>query len=209
MPFRLCLVLCVAGCTPPPCASSVACGQNQVCGLDGRCGPLAQRTAARFAAARWIAARDWAISARARRPRSDVFPLGGSEGAEGLLAFGPLPAQGRILQALLVLHPYEGENRVADPIEIVVERVEPFRGGVLPPRQTVGPLEFAAARSALAEGPARPIRIDVSASVREAATRRDRMLYVLLRVHGGGEVSFASPWALGERNQPRLELLLH
>jgi hypothetical protein len=196
-------------CAPAPCTSSIACGRAQVCGLDGRCGPLGLPLGARFAGSRWIDARDWAVAGDGDTPRSDALLVGA--GRESLLAFGPLPPGHRILRAVLVLHPHDGEDRIADDAEIVVEHVEPFRGGALPARREPGPLTFAAARAALARGPARPLRVDVTGATQNAAGRRDQSLYVLLRRTGGGlePALFASPWAIGDRIQPRVEILVH
>jgi hypothetical protein len=100
---------------------------------------------------------------------------------------------------------------VDQPGELAVEHVEPFRGGSLPPRARVGPRAFLAGLHVLPAGPPRPVRVDVTAAARDAAGRRDRTLYLLVRVERAGEegISLASPWALGERVQPRLELMLH
>ncbi len=197
-----------AGCGAPPCVGSVACGEGLVCGLDGRCGPLDEPEGARFAGSRWLAARDWGMSTASRRPLDDAMVLGAG-GGEALLAFGPLPGRSAILRALLVLHPLDPDERVARPGELAVEHVEPFRGGWLPPRASVGPRSFLAGMHALAAGPARPVRVDLTATAQAAAGRPDRMLYVLVRQSGGDGVALASPWAVGDRVQPRLELMLH
>jgi hypothetical protein len=201
-------VISLFSCAPPPCASSVACGRGQVCGLDGRCGPLAVGEA-RFATSQWFSARDWGTSGRERRPLNDALAIGGRGQTEGLLAFGPLPGASRILRALLVLQPGEPDERIESGAEIVVEHVEPFVGGALPPRPHPGPLSFAAAHSALLAGAPRATRIDITRAARTAAARRDRSLYLLLRVEGEGSALFASPWALADNARPRLELLIH
>lgn len=193
----------LSACGAPPCRSSASCTEGLVCGFDGRCGTMEDE--ARFTGARWLMARDWAIAGEG--PRGSTLPIGG--GAEGLLAFGPLPADSAIHRALLVLHPIDA--RVERGGEIVVERVEGFTGGQLPARRTATALAFAAARSALPAGPARPVRIDLTELTKDAATRGDRTLHVLLRLSEGAPsgAHFASPWAIGDRVQPRLELILH
>lgn len=182
-----------------------------MCGLDGRCGPLDAPAGSRFSGSRWMDARDWGLATRDPRPLGDVLVLGGPAGGEALLAFGPLPGRSGILRALLVLHPEDPGGRVTRPGEIVVERYEPFRGGRRPARLSVTPVAFAAARNALAPGPTRPMRIDLTALVRRAAGRDDRTLYVLVRLEGGDPqgARFASPWAVSDRPRPRLELMLH
>jgi hypothetical protein len=201
---------CLTACGAPPCVSSAACGAGQVCGLDGVCGALATH-GSRFAGSRWITASDWAVASHAATPRGDVLPIGGPSGSEALLAFGPLPARSNIDGALLVLHPHDPLGRVDAGGEVVIERGEPFRGGRVRARRASAPLMFAAARSSLEAGPARPVRIDLTALTRDAAGRDDRTLYLLVRLHGGSPsgARFASPWAVGERVQPRLELMLH
>ena len=203
------MAACLVACGAPPCVSSAACGAGRVCGLDGACGPLAVE-GSRFVGSRWLSASDWALTSHGAAPRADVLPLGGPSGAEVLLAFGPLPARSRIAGALLVLHPHDPLGRVGADGELVVERGEPFRGGALPARRVSAPLCLAAARSALPAGPARPIRVDLTALTREAAARHDHTLYLVVRLDGGepSGARFASPWAIGERVQPRLELTL-
>lgn len=203
------MAACLVACGAPPCVSSAACGAGRVCGLDGTCGPLAVHRS-RFAGSRWLTARDWAVASHGAGPRADVLSIGGPSGAEALLAFGPLPARSSIAGALLVLHPDDALGRVDAGGEVIVERGEPFRGGELPARRTSAPVFLAAARGALPAGPARPVRIDLSALARDAAARDDRTLYLLVRLHGGSPAGarFASPWALGDRVQPRLELTL-
>src|SRR5690606_6317206 len=137
-------------------------------------------------------------------------PMGGPSGAEALLSFAPLPAPSAIVRAILVLHPHDPLARIEQRGEVVVEHVEPFRGGRLPARRTSTPAIFAAARSALPVGAARPVRIDLTRLARTTAARRDRTLNVLVRLASGpsGGARFASPWSVGDRVQPRLELTL-
>lgn len=206
------LALALSACGgPPPCTSSLACGEGRVCGLDGQCGPLEEPAASRFAGSRWMEARDWGIAAHGARPIGDALVVGGPAGAEALLAFGPLPGGSRILRALLVLQPQDEAGRVSEPGEILVERSDPFRGGSLPARTGPRFSIFAAARRALSPGPARSVRVDLTALARAAAAREDRTLYLLLRLDGGDPegARFASPWALGDGRRPRLELMLH
>lgn len=210
MKWLVALVL-LAGCGgPPPCVSSASCGAGQVCRLDGRCGPLDAPSGARFAGSRWVPASDWGIASSSASRADDVLSVGGPDRAQALLAFGPLPTERGVLRALLVLTPHEPPAGIARTGELVVEHVEPFRGGLLPPRDGL-PLRFAAARVALPAGPARPVRVDLTAAVRAAAARRDRTLYIAVRLVDGDPAGarFASPWATGARGQPRLELLLH
>ncbi len=204
------VALALAACGPPPCVSSTACGAGRVCGLDGRCGPLAPPSGSRFAGSRWVAAIDWGVTPSSAGA-SDVLRVGGPSSAEGLLAFAPLPSAGGILRALLVLTPHEPAAPVTRTGEIVVEHVGAFQGGRLPARHAQTPLPFAAARVALPAGPARPVRVDVTSAARAAAGRGDHTLYLLVRLAGGDPdgARFASPWAPGLRVQPRLELLLN
>lgn len=198
-------LLCLGCAGATPCASSALCARGQVCGLDGRCSALEPAIGARFAASRWVGARDWGTSSSERAPRGDALPIGA--GREALLAFGPLPENGRIVRALLVLHPHGAFDRVLARGEIVVEHVEPFRGGAMPARQRRGPRTFAAAVRLLAPGPLRSQRMEVTGAARSAAGRSDHTLYLLVRLDGGARAVFASPWAPGE-GAPRLELLI-
>lgn len=206
----LVLTSAVASCGPPPCASSAACADGLVCGLDGRCGPLSAVSESRFAGSRWLTARDWATSTP-DGVRTDTLLLGGPNDAEAWLAFGPLPAQSRIRRALLVLHPHDPLARIDMPGELVVERAGQVRGGRLPARHIPAPIALAVARGALPSGPARPVRVDVTQVAREAASRSGRMLYVIVRLTAGpaGGARFASPWALEHGTHPRLEMMLH
>ena len=142
---------------------------------------------------------------------TDRLPVGGASSEESLLAFGPMPERGHILRALLVLSPHGGAHRVESDVDLVVERVEPFRGGVLPPRPAVLPTRFAAARRLVPAGPARALRVDVTEAARDAAGRDDQQLYLLLR--GSSDVPsgllYASPDHLETQLRPRLELMLH
>jgi hypothetical protein len=200
------LAMFVLGCGGgTPCASSLACGTSAVCGHAGVCTPLASPASARFARSRWIAASDWATSSSERAPRADALPVGG--GAESLLAFRDMPPQGRILTALLVLTPHDAFSRVLEDAEIVVERVEPFRGGALRPRAGEGTRTFAAAIRSLPAGPARPLHIDLTSAARDAAGRRDRTLYLLVRQEGGARATYRSPWS-PSAGTPRLEVLV-
>ena len=94
---------------------------------------------------------------------------------------------------------------------LLVEQVEPFRGGALPARPGAQPDRFAAARRPIAVGPARALRLDVTEAARSAADRRDRRLHLLLRASGGdaAPLAFASPDHVDPAARPRLELLLH
>ncbi|HEY8432563.1 MAG TPA: hypothetical protein VIL20_29535 [Sandaracinaceae bacterium] len=208
--LRAIAMMALLGCGAPPCASSIACGEGLVCGLDGRCGALDAPPGSRFAGSRWLEARDFGLATRDPSPLGDALGLGGPAGSEARLAFGPLPPPSRILRAVLVLHPWDPDARVDAPGEIVIEHVEPFRGGRRPARLSRTPAAFAAARRALPRGPARPVRIDLSALVAAAAGRADRTLYLLVRLEGGDPagVRFASPWSPTSPG-PRLELMLH
>jgi hypothetical protein len=198
------LALFAVGCaSAPPCATSTSCARGEVCGLDGRCGALETPAGSRFARSRWIEASDWGVSSTARRPRTDALPIG--DGHEVLLSFGPMPE--RISRALLVLHPHGAFDRVLARGEIVVERVEPFRGGTMPARHQPGPRSFAAAIRPITPGPLRAQRLEVTSAAREAAGRSDRTLYLLVRVDGDARAVFASPWAPRD-GAPRLELLV-
>lgn len=213
LPKRSVLLLAVlwGACGGPElCTRSAECGRGRVCGFEGACAPLAAPEGARFAGTRWLRPLDWGVSGAVSR-LDDSLPVGGQPNAESLLAFGPLPAGSEILRALLVLHPHEPGRPLGEPSEVVVEHVEPFRGGILPPRHAAQPLRFAAGRRALAAGPARPIRVDVTAAARSAADRDDRRLHLLLRRRDGGPVPlrFASPWHARPEARPRLELLTH
>lgn len=151
------------------------------------------------------------MASRSQLPLGDRLPVGGPSGSEALLAFGALPARSAILGALLVLQPLDPSVRVERSGEFLVEHVEPFRGGALPSRSRVGPRAFLAASRSVPEGPARPIRVDVTRAARDAAERADRTLHLLLRLEGGDAagLSLTSPWAFDPDVQPRLELLLH
>lgn len=139
----------------------------------------------------------------------DELPAGA--GLESLLAFGPMPERAQILRALLVLHPHDRVPSLAAPVEVVVEHVEPFRGGRLPSRSSAQPLSFAAGRRVAPAGVRLPLRVDVSEAARAAAGRDDRRLYLLVRVpeETRTAVVFASPFARPPRARPRLELLVH
>jgi hypothetical protein len=207
--FALALLLGACG-GPPPCARSAECGRGRVCGFEGTCAPLRPPEGARFAGTQWLRPLDWGVSGADER-LDDTLPVGGRRDAESLLAFGPLPDGSHILRALLVLHPHEPGRPLLVPSEVVVEHVEPFRGGALPPRHAAQPLRFAAGRRALAEGPARPVRVDVTEAAKSAAGRDDRRLYLLLRARDGGPapLRFASPWYARPESRPRLEVLTH
>ncbi|MGF1468254.1 MAG: hypothetical protein ACFCGT_19200 [Sandaracinaceae bacterium] len=202
----------LTGCaTAPQCARSSDCTGSEVCGFRGQCGPLGRPVGARFARSRWIEPSDWGIATRGpRAPLGDVMALGGDHATEALLAFGPMPEASAVLRALLVLAPHDRADRWPEPLELVVERVEPFVGGALPPRPGPQPLPFAAARRLLPAGPSRPLRVDVTASARQAGGRRDRHLYLLLRLRPAGDrLRLASPYHLRRQARPRLELLVY
>ena len=139
----------------------------------------------------------------------DTFAVGG--GAEGLLAFRALPPSAEILRAVLVLTPHPRQARLDDRVEVVVEQVEPFDGGALPARTGTQPDRFAAAESALTEGPARPLRLDVTRVARVAAARPDARLHLLVRTRDStdGPILYHSPWSLQREARPRLELMVH
>lgn len=181
---------------------------GQVCGLSGTCAALRSPDGARFAGSRWLSARDWGV-AGAPAGLDDELPAGA--GLESLLAFGPLPQGSEILRALLVLHPHDRVPSLAAPVEIVVEHVEPFRGGRLPSRSSAQPLRFAAGRRLVPAGVRLPLRVDVSDAARAAAGRDDHRLYLLVRVPDDrvAPVVFASPFARPRSARPRLELLVH
>ncbi|HBQ11938.1 MAG TPA: hypothetical protein DEF51_12595 [Myxococcales bacterium] len=208
-PIYLALLLAACG-APSPCARSTECASGRVCGLDGRCVRLGSPAGARFAGSRWLTPVDWGVAGR-RRALGDGMPLGGRAATEGLVAFGPMPASSEILRALLVVQPLDPHSRIDARHEVVVEQVEPFRGGALPARPGAGPLRFAAGRHALAPGPVLPLRIDVTEAARAAADRADRRLHLLLRLREGSArpLVLASPWAIDPQLRPRVELMLH
>lgn len=205
LPVLLAALVAVGCGGPELCARSAECGAGLVCGFDARCAPLSPPEGARFASSRWLRPLDWG-TAGAGEPLDDSMPVG--DGAESLLAFGPLPEPSQILRALLVLHPHAPGERLVSDSEVVVEHVEPFRGGALPRRHGRPPLPFAAARRPLSPGPQRPLRIDVTEAARSASGGD---LHLLLRRRGGGgePLRFASPWYARTDARPRLELLTH
>lgn len=181
-----------------------------MCGLDGRCVRLGSPEGARFAGSRWLTPIDWGVAGR-RRALGDAMPIGGRAATEGLIAFGPLPPGSEILRALLVVQPLDPHARTDARGEVIVEHVEPFRGGPLPARPGALPLRFAAGRHALAEGAVFPLRVDVTEAARAAAGRADRRLHLLLRLESRAErpLVLASPWAVDPDRRPRIELMLH
>ncbi len=185
----------------PLCASSADCAAGRICGLDGRCGALRPPPGARFAASRWLTPIDWGVTGPG--PLTDRLRVG--EGRESLLAFGPLPEASRVLRARLVLHPHDAAARLDAPQLLVVERTRRFAGGPLPLRRGAQPDRLAAARRALAPGPARTLRVDVTDAARAAGGER---LYLLLRA-GDAALAYASPNHPRPRVRPRIELLLH
>ena len=203
------LLALASGCGGPAlCARSSECAPGLVCGLSGSCAQLRSPDGARFSGSRWLLARDWGVAGAPGR-LDDELPAG--DGLESLLAFGPLPEGSEILRALLVLHPHDRMTSLTAPVEVVVEHVEPFRGGPLPSRSSTQPLRFAAGRRLVPAGARLPVRVDVSDAARSAAGRDDRRLYLLVRVDDGppSPVVFASPYAGQPSARPRLELLVH
>ncbi|MFK7992172.1 MAG: hypothetical protein AB8I08_39500 [Sandaracinaceae bacterium] len=194
---------------PAPCARSSECPAPEVCGLSGQCASLAAPEGARFAGSAWLQASDWGIAGPSTQPLGDRLRVGGDAGDESLLTFGPLPAAGELLRAVLVLRRHDTAPPVAGPVALFVESVGPYRGGVLPTRGGVVADRFAAARRTLAAGPPRDVRIDITDAARDAANRDERAVYLLLRAHGDGAQYFASPQHSDGDRQPRLELMLH
>lgn len=192
------------------CAESLACHGERVCGFRGYCRDLSTG-GDRFARSAWLYPRDWGLSG-ASSPAGqggpalgDRMPIGS---AEALLAFGPVPPADVLVRALLVLSPPDTGMRWHQAGQVVVEKTGRFRGGSLPPRASTGPLAFAAAIRPLRSGPARPVHMDLTDTVREASSRTDDRLYLLVRAQDCHPV-FASPYHLDPRRRPRLELSIH
>jgi hypothetical protein len=173
----------VVGCGgTPPCRSSLACDELEVCSVRGRCEPRQAiddgvRTV-------WAPPTRWAATTSAAREPirdRDGALLGGAGGGRLWLAFDALPTDAA--RALLVLGPSEREGRAED-VDVIVERVRD--------RRSLAAVHVAA-------GAPRPIRIDLSTALGEPA------LELAIRVERG-TLAVATPLHADSRARPRLEL---
>lgn len=131
--------------------------------------------------------------------------MGGPERVQVLLSFADLPP--RISSALLVLSPHPRLARWPSAQWLAVDRVGTFEPGA----QSVAPPELspllASARVLIQPGPARVVRLDLTAAAREAANV-SAPLDLRLRVEGDGQIFFRSPLSTEPGQRPRLELTL-
>ncbi|MEM1415101.1 MAG: hypothetical protein AAGH15_09385 [Myxococcota bacterium] len=130
------------GCASAPPCGPASCGFG-VCDLDGTCRELGVRRDARFAASARVRAEPGPGSA-------DTMELGGAEGRRVRLSF-PLPDEGEVVEAVLVMHPAPLARataprrvRVGGPgprVERVVQLIEdrPFRVDVTEHARALGP----------------------------------------------------------------------
>ncbi len=201
---RAALLLALAGCVRGPVCAEDGCPAETVCDLDGTCRPLATRPMR--TRDRHLRAADFG-GTRADRPGEsgadlDELLLGGEPGGSVYLAFD-LPA-GEVREAVLVLHPAEGASG-GDRQTIRVSRVRAFEGEELSHRSQPVVSRIGPGRS-LAAVPDRPLRLDVTALLRDEPAER-----VYLMASGGGDGApwrIASPVALDLERTPRLELRL-
>lgn len=184
---RAVFAILLAGCgaLPPPCASSLGCGEARVCALNGRCPERAPPPAGRSV---WVAPSRWAAT-REGGPRSDVdrAPLDARGRGALWLAFDAVPEA--TLRTVLVVSAHDpAVRRDADGV-LIVERIADGR-------------ELARAR--VAPGPSRPIRVDLG-----EAARSGRPLEIVVRFRGAhGVLALATPLHADRVARPRLEVVV-
>lgn len=201
---------------PPPCLASVDCAGSAVCQPSGRCAPLtldaARRAARRVRLEPARSALGPGATARGESTRIE-------DGGAVLLGFGPLPDAPQVLAAELVVPLDPDLAGVAAPFTLRVARVRPFQrpgasGGAPAHRGSVAAvpasLPSPTARRVLSPGPARPIRIDVTALVAAARRAGVRELDLSLSVEAprGGALRLAAVRHPDPERRPRLDVLV-
>jgi hypothetical protein len=202
-----------AGCgaTRSPCASE-SCPTATVCDLDGTCRPLPEPArAATFSESLGLYATGWSNpddGAGASHGSSDRLSLGGDADAVIDLTFTIPARQRNVVEAVLVLFPYQHARAATEPATIAVSRMRPSETNGAPRRTP--PLPIGRTLSARVERPTarQAVRLDVLDAARDVA---GAPLSLRVRMARGGDDDpwlFASPDTLDVDRRPRLELLL-
>ena len=209
-------LLPAAGCAgSSTCTSGAGCREGTVCELDGQCRALTVDPELRLARSEALAPSDWGVT-RNDRPANadgdlDSLALGGSPDAAVYLAFGPLPPEDVVIQAVLTLHPHESFAGPRGPLRVAVQPIGHFRGETLTARSAPSAFGPPVALRPVPSGTERPLRFDVTTAVERARRAHAGRLYLalrLVRAPRGAPVRFASPRHPDPERRPRLSLLL-
>jgi len=199
------------GATRSPC-SAERCPANTVCDLDGTCRPLPEPArAATFSESLGLYAVSWSNpdSTRGRRhASSDRLSLGGDGDAVIDLTFSIPVRRRNVVEAVLVLFPYQNARAATTPATIVVARMRPSETDDA--RRRTPPLPIGRALSARVERPSarQAVRLDVVDAARDVAGAPLALRVRMTRGGDGDPWLFASPDTLDVARRPRLELLL-
>lgn len=191
-------VLGASGCAGTArCAETAACPLGAVCELDGTCRPLAVDPVARFSRAVTLTPHD--IVTTGVQPDDDTVRLGGAHGAGVLLSFDDLP-EATVVAAELVLEPHPEWNGATQEAHAVVSRVRPFDSS----HRIVETIRDGVGEQLIPSGVARPLRFDITSSVRDAQAAGVRHLDLAIRI----ESPSGQALRYSLRARPRLELLV-
>ena len=193
------------------CTSSASCPPTTTCQANGVCRPLASAAGLRFTHAEWLNAADYGLAASDQPatvlPAGDDLAIDGRGDRIAYLAFGPVPRDREVVEAVLRLAP--PASGTLGRARLVLERTAPFFGVRLTWRHRPAARQTIATRTV--DGPsARSIRFDITALLQTAQRERRDWLFVGLRRSDDDSLPFAvaSPVAADRARRPRIELLL-
>lgn len=179
------------------CAETAACPLGAACELDGTCQPLAVDPVARFSRAVTLTPHD--IVTTGVQPDDDTVRLGGAHSAGVLLSFDDLPEE-TVVAAELVLEPHAEWNGATEEAHAIVSRVRPFDSS----HRSVETIRDRVGEQLVPAGVARPLRFDITSSLRDAQAAGVRHLDLAIRIESPR--GHALRYSL--RPRPRLELLV-
>lgn len=207
--------LVLVGCSRPAlsCTTPGVCGKGEEC-LANRCVPFGgepvdprtERRVAQPVAMAWVSSRG--NRAGARLPGALVFGSRAEGAATLLLRFEPVWAgeEQRIDSAFLLLEPVSETPPSSAPIPLEIWRVEEAWNEAPPIWINQPRLGHPRTRAIASTSPPEPLRIDVTAQLKELARRPDYGL----AVRSGGRAAHGATYASGLTGGlgPRLEVYL-